>query len=294
MMQITPAEPLRGFLVVSLAGNLPGPLALARLRDLGATAIKVEPPAGDALALAAPTWYAELTEGVEIRSLDLKSQEGGREVRELLAEADVLITAIRPSSMGRLGLGDLEHTHPKLCHVEIVGYDGEDEERAGHDLTYQAEYGTLSPPDLPLVPVADVLGGERAAGDATALLLARGQNGRGGRSRVVLDTAARDAAAAVRHGLLGPGAPLGGMLPSYSIYASADGHVALGAIEPQFESRAREVLGVDGSAEDYARVFSTQTGAHWDALAREHDIPLATVRPAESAALTDGHTPTSA
>ena len=278
MSPITSDGPLAGLTALSLAGNLPGPLALAGLRDLGAEAIKIEPPSGDALAVAAPSWYTELTAGVEVISVDLKSEDGRAELRTRLDGADILVTAMRPSALGRLGLDDLPVSHPRLCHVEIVGYDGAAEEVAGHDLTYQAEYGTLHPPQLPLVPVADVLGGERAVSAALALLLARGETGAGGRTRVVLDEAARAAGAAVRHGLLGPGAPLGGALPCYGIYRTEDGYVALGALEPHFEARARQVLDVDGSAEQYARVFATATSGHWVRLAAEHDIPLAEVR----------------
>ena len=278
MSSITSQGPLSGLTALSLAGNRPGPLALAGLRDLGATAVKLEPPSGDALALAAPSWYAELTSGVEVITVDLKGDDGREQLRTRLDGADVLLTAMRPSALRRLGLHELASRHPRLCHVEIVGYDGEAEEVAGHDLTYQAEYGTLQPPHLPLVPVADVLGGERAVSAALALLLTRSATGAGGRSRVVLDEAARAAGAAVRHGLLGPGTPLGGELPCYGIYRTCDGYVALGALEPHFESRARQVLEVDGSAEQYARVFATAPCEHWVRLAARHDIPLAEVR----------------
>ncbi len=47
-------QPLDGVTVVSLAVNLPGPLATARLAQLGADVTKVEPPAGDPLAVGAP------------------------------------------------------------------------------------------------------------------------------------------------------------------------------------------------------------------------------------------------
>ena len=55
--------------------------------------------------------------------------------------------------------------------------------------------------------------------------------------------AARLAGGAVRHGLMGPGAPLGGAMPTYRIYATADGHVALGAVEPHFAARVHELIG---------------------------------------------------
>ena len=42
-------SPLDGVGVLTLAVNLPGPLAVARLHRLGAAVVKVEPPAGDPL-----------------------------------------------------------------------------------------------------------------------------------------------------------------------------------------------------------------------------------------------------
>ena len=288
-MSLRSLRPLVGIQVVSLATNLPGPLAVAGLSDLGAAVIKVEPPAGDALAVAAPSWYAELTQGVEVRRVDLKSGSGPEELTRLLDTADVLVTAMRPSALRRLGLGNLGDRFPRLCHVEIVGYDGADEEVAGHDLTYQARYGTIRPPHLPLVPVADTIGGERAISAALALLLARGQHDSGGHQRITLDAAAYDSAAALRHGLFGDGAPLGGALPSYNIYATVDGHIALGALEPHFEVHIREVLDCDGTYAAYARAFSAHPTAHWEDLAARHDIPLSAVRHARPATAQTTH-----
>ena len=44
-------EILNGVRILSLAINLPGPLAASRLAALGATVIKVEPPSGEPLAV---------------------------------------------------------------------------------------------------------------------------------------------------------------------------------------------------------------------------------------------------
>jgi alpha-methylacyl-CoA racemase len=71
----------------------------------------------------------------------------------VLTCADVLITSVRPSALRRLGLADAHVTYPGLSHVEIVGHDGDLEEVPGHDLTYQAAYGTLDPPSMPPAPV---------------------------------------------------------------------------------------------------------------------------------------------
>jgi alpha-methylacyl-CoA racemase len=59
--------------------NVPGPVAANMLRDIGADIAKVEPPNGDLLSHAAPSWYAALCEGIEVLRLDLKSgQARGR------------------------------------------------------------------------------------------------------------------------------------------------------------------------------------------------------------------------
>lgn len=45
---------LEGMRVLNLAINVPGPVAAARLRDLGASVVKVEPPSGDPLRVCPP------------------------------------------------------------------------------------------------------------------------------------------------------------------------------------------------------------------------------------------------
>lgn len=268
---------LTGTRVVTLAVNLPGPLAAARLAGLGAAVLKVEPPAGDPVALVAPEWYAELHREVAVVTLDLKQPADRARLDEELTGTDVLLTAQRPSALDRLGVTGLVTAHPRLVHVEIVGHSGDRAEAPGHDLTYQAVHGTLQPPAMPLVPVADLLGAERAATTALAALALRDRTGAGGRHRVVLEDAARDAGAAVRHGLMGDGAPLGGTEPTYRIYACADGHVALGALEPHFAARVHEHLG--HSFADLEATFARHPVSHWELLASQLDIPLVGVRP---------------
>jgi crotonobetainyl-CoA:carnitine CoA-transferase CaiB-like acyl-CoA transferase len=68
-------KPLSGFKLVTLALNVPGPVAAARLVELGMKAIKVEPPAGDALKSAARPWYDSLTREQIVMTLDLKNAQ---------------------------------------------------------------------------------------------------------------------------------------------------------------------------------------------------------------------------
>lgn len=262
--------------VVSLAINLPGPMAVSRLIELGAQALKVEPPTGDPLRKIVPVWYATLHEGVEVVTWNLKQSDRMARLLSVLAQTDVLITAQRPAALARLGLAGLESRFPQLVHVEIVGHNGERADVPGHDLTYQATHGTLSPPQMPLVPIADLLGSERAVSSALAGVLERSRTGRGGRHRVVLEDAARLAGDAVRHGLMGPDTPLGGALPTYAIYPTADGFVALGAVEPHFAARVHDLIGV--THQELKNAFITRTSAHWEDLGARADIPLISVR----------------
>lgn len=268
---------LDGITVVSLAINLPGPLAASKLSALGAKVIKVEPPTGDPLNFATPAWYKELTHGQEIRSLDLKSPDQRAEFDRLLAKADILLTASRPSALRRLGFMNPVDQFSNLNHIEIVGYDGAQENHPGHDLTFQAQHGTLQPPQLPLVPVADLLGAEHAVQAALAALFQQQRTGQPSHQRVVLDQAAHDAGAAARHGLTGTGSPLGGGFPGYGIYKSLDGFIAVAAIEPAFLQRTLDALGAGNSHSEFAAAFATKTTAEWEQIGKEMDIPFTKV-----------------
>jgi crotonobetainyl-CoA:carnitine CoA-transferase CaiB-like acyl-CoA transferase len=273
-MEVLTVVPLHDVKVVSLAVNLPGPLAAARLCELGASVTKIEPPAGDPLVAAAPGWYAALVEGQTVVALDVKNDRA--KLDELLGDADLLITSMRPSALRRLGLDKPHEQFPQLSLIEIVGHH--DGEVPGHDLNYQAVYGTLTPPQMPKVPIADILGAERAVSTALAALVAAIGTGKGHPHRVVLEDAARVAGSAVKYGLMGDGAVLGGAFPGYGIYASADGHVALGAIEPHFFTRALDAFHADGTHESFAKAFADKTTAELEAIAAANDIPLKGVK----------------
>lgn len=269
--------PLDGVVIVSLAVNLPGPYAAERLTAMGATVIKIEPPSGDPLHYVAPELYRKLSVGQDIRTVDLKNDDGRQDLEDLLASSDVFITAMRPAALCRLGLDNAVERHPTLTHIEIIGYDGANSERAGHDLTYQAAYGTLEPTMVPRVPVVDVLGGEETVSAALigVLEVSKGRPGR--RHRVVLDNAAKRAAAPTLHGLTGPGCPLGGADPRYGIYATSDGHVAIAMIEPHFWAAFSAEFGTEAVRENLAGLFIQRPVGEWLAIADQLDVPIAEV-----------------
>src|SRR5690349_11342763 len=129
---------LDGVRVVTLAQNVPGPLAAARMRQAGARVTKIEPPAGDPFLALSPAWHAELHDGISIERLDLKSEAGQARLAVLLGQTDLLLTSQRPSALERLGLAPdaLRSRVPTLRILRIVG-SVRDPEHPGHDLTYQ-------------------------------------------------------------------------------------------------------------------------------------------------------------
>ena len=52
--------------VVTMAINVPGPVAAYRLLQMGARITKVEPPTGDPLQRSCPAWYREMTQGQQV------------------------------------------------------------------------------------------------------------------------------------------------------------------------------------------------------------------------------------
>lgn len=267
--------------VVSTAVNVPGPVAAGMLRDMGATIVKVEPPEGDPLSGAAPAWYAALCAGMEVLRLDLKSDQGRRRIDDLLARADVLVTATRPASLQRLGLSwpDLHGRYPGLCHVAIVGYAGPRQDVAGHDVTYQAEAGLVTPPAMPRSLIADLAGAQRAVIAALDLLLARERRGEAGYAQIVLAECATLFAAPLRHGLTSSTGSLGGTDAAYNIYPTRDGWVAVAALELHFRAALARELSVDvEDAAALARVLRQRSALEWERWSDARGLPLVAVR----------------
>jgi crotonobetainyl-CoA:carnitine CoA-transferase CaiB-like acyl-CoA transferase len=274
-------EPLRDIRILSLAGRLPGPVAVARLVQLGARAVKIEPPEGDPLYHACPAWYGQLHEGIEVITLNLKEASARTRLDDLLAASDLLLTAMRLASLERLGLSwpALHASYQNLAHIAIVGHAPPDEDRPGHDLTYQARYGLIDPPHLPHVLVADWGGAQAVVSTALSLLLAR-ERGQGSQyGEVRLAEAARDFAEPLQHGLTGPHALLGGAFPGYNLYRARDGWIAVAALEPQFWRRLRQAVGEESPSRDrLAAFFQMRTTDEWEHWGRAQDLPIAAVR----------------
>ena len=272
---------LQGVKIVSLALNAPGPVAAARLTQMGAEVTKVEPPAGDGLNKFAPAWYESLCTGQTVKKIDLKNADGREQLEDLLATADLLLTSFRPAALQRLGLDweSLHARHSQLCFVGIVGYFSPDEERTGHDLTYQGDFGLLQPPQMPPSLFVDLAGAERAVSMALALLHHAARHGDAGCAWVSLHECARDLAAPHRAGLTSAGGLLAGGYPMYGFYQTSDGWIAIAALEQHFADRLlRELNLTHADRSQLECIFLQRSAAEWEQWAVDRGLPLVAIR----------------
>ena len=297
-MSAKPPRALKGIRILSLALNLPGPAALMRCRQMGATCVKLEPPSGDPMGLYARVAYDQLHEGVRILKGDLKAEAGRRLLMRELARADVLLTSFRPSALDKLGLSwrALHRQFPALSQVAIVGAPGERAEEPGHDLTYLAEHGLVPGMELPATLYAD-MGGSLMASEAVLQAAMRARepysgSGDANRKGIYLEVPLSSAAAYLglprSWGLTTPKGAVGGAHAGYRIYPCKDGRVAVAALEPHFAAALCNAAGVPPSGErallmstatreTIAAFLLTQTRKQLDWLAVQKDIPLLTM-----------------
>ena len=252
--------PLDGILVLDFTTLLPGPLATFMLAEAGAEVVKVERPGGEDMrrfppyagATSAP--FAVLNGGKRSLFVDLKTEEGRRELEPWLRRADVIVEQFRPGVMDRLGLGyeAVKVLNPRVVYCSISGYGqaGPRAQEAGHDLNYQAVTGLLSlspgtgeAPTVPAALVADIGGGSFPA--VMNILLALRQRDATGEG-CFLDIAMADAMFTFAWFALAEGFATGrfpgarenmltGGSPRYGLYPTADGRfLAVGALEQKF------------------------------------------------------------
>ncbi len=291
-------KPLRGVRVLSLALNLPGPGALMRLRAMGASCLKAEPPGprsapvgtpGDPMAQYNPPAYATLHAGIRRVTLDLKTDKGQAALHRHLATTDLLLTSFRPSALDKLGLGwrGLHKRYPALSVVAIVGAPGARAEEPGHDLTYLAEAGLVNDLNLPATLFADMGGSLMASEAALKAVLHQRSSGKGCFQEVALSSAAAWLALPRTWGLTQPSGAVGGAHAGYRVYPCKDGRVAVAALEPHFSAALCEAAGVampdlrtllkPQTHEAIATFFGSRSRKQLDRLAVARDIPLHTL-----------------
>ena len=255
--------PLEGVVITELAGLGPAPFAGMVLADLGARVLRIDRPPGSA-GLFPPSPNDLLDRGRESLAVDLKKAEGVEVVLRCVEISDAFIEGFRPGVTERLGLGPAECLARKtsLVYGRMTGWgqEGPLAGMAGHDIDYIGVSGVLhsiGPADRP-VPPLNLVGDFGGGGMLLVVgVLAGIVNARATGVGQVVDAAMIDGSALLstsHHGYMADGwwAPirdsnlLDGAAPFYSVYETSDGgHVAVGALEPQFFTALVEGLGLD-------------------------------------------------
>ena len=140
---------LEGLKVIEMATYVAAPAAGAMLRDWGAEVIKVEPLNGCPMRRFFEGMKSNVPiEGNPIFTLDNRGKKGisintsdekGAEiVRELIKDADIFLTNVRPQSLesAKLDHKSLLKVNPKLIYCSLTGYglEGEEKNRPGFDV----------------------------------------------------------------------------------------------------------------------------------------------------------------
>ena len=281
--------------MLDLTRLLPGAYATLLLADLGADVVKVEDPrGGDGMRTLPPlasgrnVYFEALNRNKRSITLDLRSPEAAGVLARLAARSDVVVDSFRPSTARRLGVdaGTLRAAHPRLVCASISGFgrSGPYEERAAHDINYQALAGLLRPPALPGPLVGDIGAAMQTALGILAALIQRERTGAGS----VVDVSIHEAAMAWSM------FPTTGDLASacYTVYETADGQwLALGALEPKFWAGFCERIGrpdliplqhAEGDARarilgDVREIMRARTRDQWLARFADSDVCLTTI-----------------
>lgn len=138
---------LEGIRVVEYATYMAAPGAGCILRDWGADVVKIEPPGGDPIRLFFRTIGTDYPDnpvfdfdnrGKQSIIIDTSKAEGQALIRELVKDADVFLTNVRPGGLARSGLDydSLKQLNPKLVYCSLSGYglQGPDADRPGFDI----------------------------------------------------------------------------------------------------------------------------------------------------------------
>ena len=189
------SEALSGLTVLDLSRVRAGPTAARQLADWGANVIKIETPA--ALEASDPLGdarhdpdFQNLHRNKRSLTINLKSPRGVDVLKELAANADILVENYRPAVKDRLGIGyePLKRVNPRLIYASISGFgqDGPYRDRPGVDQIAQGMGGLMSITGLPGqgpvrvgIPIADLCAGLLCAQAILVAVLEREKSGQG-------------------------------------------------------------------------------------------------------------------
>ncbi len=290
---------LDGIRVLDLSRVLAGPWSGQILADYGADVIKVERPgAGDDTRAWGPPWwgdpaqrmssyYISANRGKRSIAIDIAETAGADLVRQLAAEADVVLENYKVGQLARYGLdyAALSALNPRLVYCSVTGYGqtGPMAQAAGYDFAIQATGGLMSvtgekdgtpgsQPQKVGVAVADLFTGVYATTAILAALIERGRSGRGRHiDAALLDVQVAMLANQASNHLVGNIVPkrMGNAhmnVVPYQVFATLDGHIVLAVGNDGQFVRFCELVGQAQVAQDPRFATNTARIAHRELL----------------------------
>ncbi|MGI9229535.1 MAG: CaiB/BaiF CoA transferase family protein, partial [Gammaproteobacteria bacterium] len=277
--------PLADIRVIEMGVLLAGPFCGQLLGDMGAEVIKIEQPGvgdpmrewGQEKAGGESLWWPVVGRNKKSITLNAREPEGQQIIKQLIAEADILIENFRPGTMERWNLGyeDLADINPRLIMVRVTGF-GQTGPYAG-----QAGYGSIGeamgglryvvgdpekPPSRMGISIGDELAACYACMGTLSALHARETTGRG----QVIDSAIYEAVFAMMESLVTEyqiggyvrertGSILPNVAPS-NAYPTKDGDYLVAANQDTVFKRFAEAIGHPEMAQDERYATHTARG----------------------------------
>lgn len=279
-------KPLEDIRVVDMTHVWFGPWTTMNLADMGAEVIRVEPPWGAIDRISegmlygrAPYTFHHLNQNKKDLTLNLKSPEGMRLLKELIKKSDVVVQNMSTGTMEKLGLGyeDLKKLNPGIIYAALSGFGQYGpyknrncyavfaEAMSGHTRMTGDGVDPEGPPIEMAMALGDTLPGSLAAMAILGALRYRDKTGLG----QMIDVAQLDCMVAVNPGITGyflsgltnwemrkkfPTGGIGGIFK-----AKDGGWVRIGAYSPSALENLKNFLGVEEpTKEDCAKYIATK------------------------------------
>lgn len=313
---------LKNIRILDLSRVLAGPYCTMILGDLGAEVIKVEAPGGsdDTRKWGPPfkngvsAYYVCANRNKKSITIDLKSEDGIRKIKQLVNESDVIINNFKTGTMERFGIDyeTLAEINPKLVYCSITGFGetGPYKHIPGYDFIIQAMSGLMSitgdeasGPQKLGVAITDILTGMYAVIGIQAALLERSYSGKGQKIDLSLYDSAVSSLVNIGSNYL-----MSGEIPTrlgnhhanivpYQTFKTKDGEMVIAVGNDRQFASLCTILGKPEYTTDerfltnpdrvkyrdqltplLQKVFLTKTTSHWQKLCEEHNIPCGPIQ----------------
>ncbi len=321
--------PLTGVTVLDLTRVMAGPWCTQNLADLGADVLKIERPGagddtrgwgppyvldGDGRATELSSYFLSANRNKRSVALDIATPDGAEAVRQLAAQADILVENFKFDGLRKYGLDydSLKALNPRLIYCSITGFgqDGPYAHQPGYDFVIQAMGGLMSVtgerdalpgggPQKAGIATSDLMAGMFATTSVLGALYERERSGKGQYIDIsMLDCTVASLGVQNFNYFLSGEVPrrAGNAHPNlvpYEVFPVADGHIVLAvgndsqfrsfclaagrpdlAEHPDYRTNSDRVRRRDVLVPQIAAILRTRPRAEWCALFERAGVPV--------------------